>query len=51
MSFYGLLTLQKNNFELASKLFVTVRKKHRESDAFFNEIRLRRVKSLCDEIR
>ncbi len=26
MSFYGLSTLQKNNFELASKLFVTAKK-------------------------
>ena len=38
MSFYGLSTLQKNNFELASKLFVTAKKELSESLVLFLSI-------------
>ena len=52
MSFYGLLILQKTNFKLASKLFVTVKKKTiAKAIVFFSYIRLRRVIFLRSDIR
>ncbi len=35
MNFYGLLTVQKTNFELASKWFGTAKQKDIQSDVLF----------------